>query len=280
MLLSYYKPDFRFIELSTGIKMRYARLGNPGGIPIVLIHGATDSYYSYSQTAAYLADKNYDVYIPELRGHGGTDKPDNEDYHIETHAKDVYEFMQNLELSAHLAGHSLGSFITQELAISYPNVVRSVTLIGTGVKLAGNPTLEWLLNGDDTFPGILNFDAEVPAEFIQDWVSTNNSDVSFAAHIYDHACSLPLYVWTEIFKGAAQYDNSSRLNNIKIPVQIIWGTEDAFFNYNDQIQVINTLENSANINFIKKVGASHNTHWDLDNAMGIANDIISFSSLF
>ena len=64
------------MDLDTGIKMTYLTCGPEDGIPLLLIHGATDSRISWSQVAPKLADAGFRCYIPELRGHGKTDKPE------------------------------------------------------------------------------------------------------------------------------------------------------------------------------------------------------------
>ena len=74
-----------YLDLSTGVKLSYLTLGNEDGIPVILIHGASDSRLSWAQVAPILADKGYRVYIPELRGHGKSSVivPQNEVYTVE-----------------------------------------------------------------------------------------------------------------------------------------------------------------------------------------------------
>lgn len=267
---------FDSIKLNTGITMSYAEIGTGTDPAVVLIHGATDSYLSFSQIAPRLADGGYHVYIPELRGHGNSDKTAGEMYTVELMAKDIRAFMTQLSITtAHIAGHSIGSFIAQELAVEPSCKIMSLTLIGTSGKVLGNPTLSWLLNGDEEFPGVIKLNGKLPDDFIKDWTDSTNEETAFTEAIYRHAKELPADTWLNIFCGAESFDHTERLAKIKVPVQVIWGTEDAFFDLKEQMSFISGL-GSDKILFIKKDGASHNTHWESGMAEEIAEDIKRF----
>lgn len=270
-----YQPDFKTVKLSTGINMRYAQLGPATGPAVVMIHGATDSYISYSQVAPVLAAAGYRVYVPELRGHGGTDKPQAGPYSISVHQKDISAFMAQMGVTkAWIAGHSLGGLITQQMAIVEPQKVVGLTLLGTGPKTAN---LQWLLTGDgDKFPGVLTFKGKMPDDFVKEWAGTNNYDKVFSEKTLTHARSLPMSTWVNTFKGLEKVDLSAGLRNIKIPVQIIWGSADTLFTRQDQIDLISGLSNAPNIDFVTKSGATHNVHWDGRLGEQVSQDILHF----
>ena len=270
-----YQPDYQYKNLSTGIRISYVELGSKRGDPVVLLHGATDSYVSFSQVGTALANMGYHVYIPELRGHGNTSKPTGQAYTPGLLAKDIDAWMHQLGLTkAHVVGHSLGSFVAQELAISYKSRVSSLTLIGSAAKTTGNLALGWVLEGDDEFPGLIAFGDDIPDEFIVDWTASSNYDPAFVTATYKHAKSLPAYVWVNAF-SALEVDNTARLSKIKVPVQIIWGENDDFFPIEDQNELQSAL-GSAAAEFIKIAGAGHNTHWEGDSAATIAAEIGRF----
>lgn len=140
-----YEPEYQNLSLNTGITMSYVELGPETGTPVVMIHGATDSYLSFSQVSVHLAAAGFHVYIPELRGHGQSDKPEGENYTTALLAGDIYAWAQQLEIPpAHYVGHSLGSFITQEIAIEHPEMTESITLIGSAASTANNPLVAYL----------------------------------------------------------------------------------------------------------------------------------------
>lgn len=272
-----YNPEYQSLRLNTGITMSYVELGPKTGTPIILIHGATDSYLSFSQVGACLAASGFHVYIPELRGHGQSDKPEGESYTPALLADDIYAWAQQLEIPpAHYVGHSLGSFITQEIAIEHPEITTSITLIGSAASVADNPLVSYLLEGDGEFPGFNNMNGKISDDFIREWAFSENYDEIFIEKSYEHASSLPFSTWIQTFGGLTS-DNTQRLEQVSCPALIIWGTEDDFFGKDDQSDLIKAL-GSGRITFIKKQGGSHNTHWDYHLGEEIAGDIMIFLS--
>lgn len=62
------------VYLPNGIDLAYVELGDPQGEPLLLLHGFTDTSRSWTELAPHL--ERYRVLIPDLRGHGASDKPD------------------------------------------------------------------------------------------------------------------------------------------------------------------------------------------------------------
>lgn len=270
------------VDLDTGIQMTYLTCGPKDGETVVLIHGATDSRNSWSQLAPILAEAGYRCYIPELRGHGKSDKPvpGEEGYTVEQHTKDVVNFMDKMDLRrTNVAGHSLGSIITQELLISFPERVNRAVLISSTAKIDNNPTISWVLDGDGTdFLGVGGYDKEqeIPDDFIKSWTDTSNEDAGFKEAVYKHAKSLPYESWYGIFKGCAQLDNTKRLSAVTAPVEIIWGTDDALFLKEDQEILKNSLSN-ADVTTVELQNATHNIHWDSKAVcQQVADEILTF----
>jgi pimeloyl-ACP methyl ester carboxylesterase len=268
-----YDPEYRYANLSTGIKIAYVELGKPGAPPVVLIHGVTDSFLSFSQVAPRITAAGFRVIVPELRGHGRTDKPREGPYTIDQHTDDINALLSKLGVKkAHVTGHSLGSFIAQTLAIQYPDRVASLTLIGSAGNTNNNEVLAWLREGDDEFPGINN-SAELSDEFLADWTVSSNYDEEFVKRTLEHAKRLPRYVWVNAFNGITNYPD--RLKEITVPVQIIHGADDTIFSKQDQIDLIGAL-GSWYILFQSKLGIGHNTHWEGHLDEEVSSDILNF----
>ncbi len=62
------------IKTADGVTLVAKRYFNPGGIPVILQHGFALNYNSWDYPkksfAKFLANKGYDVWLPNLRGHG------------------------------------------------------------------------------------------------------------------------------------------------------------------------------------------------------------------
>src|SRR5215467_6735498 len=66
--------QFRTVQLKTGVRLHYAQQGNRTGEPVILLHGYSDSWFSYSGVLPLLPAK-YRVYVLDQRGHGNSERP-------------------------------------------------------------------------------------------------------------------------------------------------------------------------------------------------------------
>lgn len=111
---------------SNGIKIHYLRTGGAKP-PVILLHGLTASGACWTPLARALEDE-YDVVMPDARGHGGSSAP-LDGYRYEDHAGDVVELIRALGLSAPiLLGHSMGGMTAAVVVSQVPKVVRGVAL--------------------------------------------------------------------------------------------------------------------------------------------------------
>lgn len=262
------------IDLSTGIRLAYTVTGDEKATPVVLIHGLTDGRVSWSKVAPALAGKGYRVYVPEYRGNGKTDKPIEESaYSLSELTSDIVAFISETGIKKpHIVGHSLGAFIAQELSISYADKISSITLIGSGVKVdPTNGVVDWLVNGtgDDSFDGIYAYDStqKLPESFLKAWAYNTDPDEDFQAANLEHLRQVPYYAWKFLVKNLLKIDNSKRLSSIESDVQIIWGSEDGFFDKSAQESLQKGLSKANSVTFHEVEGADHNTHWGDESAV-------------
>ena len=268
-----YKPEFKYTELDTGITMSHVELGPENGENIVLIHGAIDSFLSFSQVGSYLASLGYHVYLPEMRGHGHTEKPDGV-YSFTALAEDIKNWSDKTGLKkAIYGGHSLGSIVVQYLAAKYPVMVKAAVLLSTGYKLSG-PALEYVLDGDGDFPGIRNTGSP-SREWIREYVGAPNKDPLFNTETFEATCRLPYSTWYSAYAGSENMDTADLLPDITCPVLIIWGSEDGFFGRDAQNYIL-THVGSDHVLFLEKSGYTHDLHWCDDLGKEITSDIDRF----
>ena len=130
--------QLREVTLPSGVRLQYAETGHADGEPIIMLHGYTDSWYSYARVLPELAPKYRGISITQ-RGHGDSDRPGS--YTGDDFAADVDGLMQALGIErATIVGHSMGSFVAQTVAIRYPHRVKKLVLIGSAA-VAGNEIL-------------------------------------------------------------------------------------------------------------------------------------------
>ncbi len=111
---------------ANGIDIHYLRTGGPKP-PLVLLHGLTGSGSCWSPLARAL-EAEFDVVMPDARGHGNSSTPLN-GYRYEDHARDVVGLIQGLGLAAPvLLGHSMGGMTAAVVASQIGAAIRGLIL--------------------------------------------------------------------------------------------------------------------------------------------------------
>lgn len=111
---------------TNGITLHYTRTGGAKP-PLVLLHGLMTSGRCWVDLARAL-EPDYDVIMPDARGHGQSGAPDH-GYRYEDHAADVAGLLQALQLPpAFLLGHSMGGMTAAVVASRYPQLLRGLVL--------------------------------------------------------------------------------------------------------------------------------------------------------
>ncbi|MCB1509821.1 MAG: alpha/beta hydrolase [Hyphomicrobiaceae bacterium] len=92
------------------------------GPPVVLLHGLAGSAYTWRRVVRKMAQHHRLIAI-DLKGHGRSDKPFDENYSANDQAAIVYAFLRQRRLrSITLAGHSFGGQVAVVLAIQLQRV--------------------------------------------------------------------------------------------------------------------------------------------------------------
>ncbi|MFX0078940.1 MAG: alpha/beta fold hydrolase [Candidatus Hermodarchaeota archaeon] len=118
--------------------MPYAEVNNAkiyyevggSGEPLLLIHGVRGSIRNWEYVRPIIT-KHFQTIFADLRGHGQSSEL-TEITKVETFAQDHIELLKHLEIDqCHVAGHSLGGFIAQQIALDAPSQLKSLILIDT-----------------------------------------------------------------------------------------------------------------------------------------------------
>ena len=120
----------------------YAEHGDPGGQPVLLLHGWPDDASTWDGVAPALAAAGFRVIVPTLRGFGATritDGPRTGNSAIL--AMDAIALLDGLGIDRFMvAGHDWGSNTAEALAIGWPDRVERLALLSSMPRLGGVPT--------------------------------------------------------------------------------------------------------------------------------------------
>jgi pimeloyl-ACP methyl ester carboxylesterase len=114
------------------ISMHYEMSGE--GEPVVLLHGLGSSVRDWERQVPIFAQR-YQVITCDIRGHGRSSKPPGP-YSVAQFTADVTELLHQLQVaSAHILGMSMGGMIAFQMAVDYPQLLKSMVLVNSGPEL-------------------------------------------------------------------------------------------------------------------------------------------------
>jgi pyruvate dehydrogenase E2 component (dihydrolipoamide acetyltransferase) len=210
-----------------GRRLRYLEMGEGEGPPVVFIHGFGGDLLGWQFNQEALAE-SHTTYALDLPGHGGSTKDlGSGQVDVGVLAAAVIDFMDAKAIAkAHLVGHSLGGAIALDLALDHAERVASATLIcsaalGPEINMAYidgfmqakrrkqlQPVLEMLVADP----------AMVSRDMIEDVLKYKRLDGVDAALNR---------IASDSFAGGRQaLELTSRLGELAVPVQVIWGKDD------------------------------------------------------
>ncbi|MFP2905084.1 alpha/beta fold hydrolase [Pyxidicoccus sp. 3LFB2] len=260
-------PRERSVTLSTGVTLRYVEQGSKNGPVVVFLHGYTDSHNTWDLNLP-IFPRNYHVYALDQRGHGDSSRPEC-CYTQQDFAADVVAFLDAIgEEQAILVGHSMGSFIAQQVALDYPDRVQALVLVGSAPTVAGNEVALFLKSIVDTQVGT------VDPDFVREFqTSTFVRPVPrrYIDTLVSESLKVPARVWQATLDGLLAEDHSARLGEIDVPVLVVGGDQDGFFPVEQQQALVAAL---PNVTYVLYPDTGHAPHAEL--AHRFVNDVKRF----
>jgi non-heme chloroperoxidase len=243
------------IQLSTGVTVPYVEHGDPSGVPMILLHGYSDSSLSYDLLLPLLPDSIH-AYAYTQRGHGYADKPIT-GYRVEDYVADVAAFMDAMGIEAAvIVGHSGGSYTAQRFALDHPDRTLGVVLIGAFRAVHDNPGVLEL--GE----AVSQLTDPVDPEFVREFqVSCVAQPVpaGFIDAIVASSLQLPARVWKDYFAGLLEAEVPTESGTIVAPALIQWGDRDVFCPGGDQDALLAAMP-QARLEIYH--GTGHCPHWE------------------
>lgn len=211
---------------STGLY--YQERGEREGQPILLIPGGGGHSLHWVFQVAALG-KRYRTITIDNRGAGRSDVPPGP-YTVRQMADDAAAVLNHLGIQrSHVVGHSLGAAIAQELALSYPEMVDRMVLLGAFARPLRTPLLLldfWIralragLELRAVWPVLLPW-FYTPAFMIQ----PVKVDAVLQAVASDPSPVSPEGLANQV-AGAREHDAFDRLHRVRAPTLVLVGAED------------------------------------------------------
>jgi pimeloyl-ACP methyl ester carboxylesterase len=220
----------RTARLAGGPHLRYVEHGDPTGTPVVLLHGYTDSWWSFEPVLRHLPARVRAIALTQ-RGHGDSDRP-AEGYAPRDLAGDVAGVLDYLELpAAFVVGHSMGGYVAQRLALDHPRRVRGLVLAATFVSMADNPVVGELA------AAVAELEDPVDPAFARGF-QEGTLALPVPAHFFDtvvrESLKVPARVWRAALRDQLGMDHTRELGAIGAPTLVVWGDQDAIVSERDQ----------------------------------------------
>lgn len=257
----------KFIQLYTGVTLEYVEKGDAKGIPVIFLHGLSDSWHSFESMLPYLPSSIHAFAISQ-RGHGDSERP-AEGYSTHDFASDIAAFVKQKKLGRIIiAGHSMGGANAQQFALTYPHLTRGLIIIDSDCRFTDNPGMPEFHQQSMLLQGAI--DKTFMDEFQKSTLAKPIDPVYYNL-LVEEGLKVPSGVFKEALTGLMDIDFTDQLKNITAPVLIFWGDKDSFCQKKDQDQLIKNIPHAK---FLEYKNTGHALHWE--EPVRFANDLVAF----
>jgi len=252
------------------IQLPHIEQGDSTGIPVILLHGYSDSHRSYEPLLAHLP-RDLRATALTTRGHGDAPRPHGENaYTPATLADDVVAHLDDRDIEAAvIVGHSAGSYTAQQLAVDHPDRVRGLVLMGAFRSTRENPAIAPLLAAVDELTD------PVDPEFVREFqLSTLAQPVppAFLDMVCRESRKLPARVWQQVLRELVDAPVPTETATIEAPTLVLWGDRDDICLLDEQARLAAAIPGSE---LVAQSGLGHALHWEQPHRA--AADIAAFA---
>jgi pimeloyl-ACP methyl ester carboxylesterase len=251
----------------TSVPLPFLAQGDPSGVPVVLLHGLSDTWRSFAPILPYLSGLR--AIAVTQRGHGDAPKP-VDGYDIEALADDVIGVLDDAGVDhAVLVGHSMGSIVATRAAIAHPDRVAGLVLAGA------KPTYD-VPELADLFAFMEALEDPVDLAFLRDFQESTVArpvPEGLIDTVVAESAKMPARVWRALAAGALRADHGAELGRIAAPTLLAYGDRDAFVTRADQDALLAGIP-GARLRIYE--GGGHAVHWE--DPAGFAQDLLAFTA--
>lgn len=217
--------EVRTVSLNTGIRVpcfvqgNLERTADDGGAPLLLLHAWGESWRIFDRLIALLP--TFVIMAPDLRGHGDADKP-ADGYSLYEVVEDVVAVLDSFGTrQAHVIGSSSGGYVAQQLAVSHPNLLASLTLVGAPLSLHGKPPFA---------NEVESLNDPIPENWVRESLSwfrlLHTVPASYIEDRVRDGLAMPASIWKASLRGFYEAVPPTETGDISVPTLILWGAHD------------------------------------------------------
>ena len=245
------------LSCSDAVDMTYRVWGDNHKESVLIVHGLGSDGRQFWGDAEYLAAQGYKCIVPDLRGHGDTNRPipfKKQTMSVPKMAEDLQRLIDHAGVGrVHLAGNSMGGVAGLALIERNPSAVSSLCTFGATYYLSFPAIVPWFQYVIARLMGPRRL-SELVAKSVTDHEETR----AFVRKTY--ADIDPRLTYT-VQKTLRKYDYRRAAVEFVGPILMIRGEKDASIN-SHLSETLAAMENQPNFELIDLPAAGHFTNLD------------------
>ncbi len=148
-------------------------------------------------------------------------------YHLEQFAADVAQLLQRLDARpAHVLGISLGGAVAQQLALDFPELVRSLVLVNTAARFVSESWRQRLM-GVRRVAGVYLFGMDRVAEAVAMRLFPKPEQAPLRRETVERLRTNDVAAYRATLWAIARFNVRARLGEIACPTLVVAGDEDS-----------------------------------------------------
>ena len=222
-------PEGQYVKVGD-VTLHMLTYGEPTHPAVVFVHGSgpgNSGYANFHKNIEAFVTAGFYVVLPDMIGFGYSDKPlDKGDYTLDLFCDTLYAGLQAIGLkSCCFVGNSLGGGVAIQIALSHPEFVKKLVLMGPGC-IDEQPNYF-------TMPGIAKMMAASA-----NGITRDNLGEVLANFVYDAKHVTPELLemrWKiaetqpkEVLQTMKTPNLGPRLSELTCPILTFWGADDLF----------------------------------------------------
>jgi len=221
------------------------------GDPLVLVHGlGMSSKLWFNQIDEF--SRHFRTFAVDLRGFGQSSKPrETGAYSIEELAKDIISVIEQLEISpTHFLGTSMGGFVGQSVALSRPELCRSLILCHTSPKMSIPDNVL-----KERVTALKTMSMSEYADIVVNQACSSSADTSIRKWLTEMIVKNDKEVYSQVLtEGLRDFDVVNELGKINIPTLVITGEQDQVLPSAGGVEIASLINN---VELVEIEGVGH-----------------------